>query len=666
MKNKKQSPKKRGGKRQKNKDRKNSPNKREGVIYIASNNVGYVDVEGIEQDIQIQPQFLNTAFHGDVVEIALLPKSKKDTRTQGEVIRVKERSRKEFVGTIDMKNPKKSFAFLIPDDSRMHVDIFIPDAKKSGAKDGQKALVEIVDWGDAKKNPEGSIVKTLGEKGDNDVEMQSILLESGYRPDFPESVLKEAEKIQKQAHNIPREERNSRKDMTNIPTLTIDPSDAKDLDDALSIRKIDGNTFEVGIHIADVSHYVKEGSRLDLHAREKGTSVYLVDRTAPMFPENLSNDICSLNPGEEKLSFSVILNISKNGEVKSRWFGKTIINPDQRFSYEEAQKVLDKGTGKYAAELKNLNALAEKFQQQREKRGALTFEQEEIEFELDETGKPVNIIKKKILAAHKLIEEFMILANKEVATYFHTQEEGSNGFGIYRIHQPPKKKGLHELLDFLNVMGYDLKKPKKTITARELNNIFKAVKGKNEEYLVAAIAMQNMEKAIYSLENKGHYGLALKNYTHFTSPIRRYADLMVHRTLQAYLNDNPLGRDLRQKYKGILNGLTSKEVNAMQAERDSIKYKQIEYMLERKGEIFEGIIVNVFNWGMFVQEKSTKAEGLVTTRDMQDDFYILDDDEYAIVGTRTDNKYAIGDTVKIRVMDGDLDQKRLDYQLVKS
>ncbi|MDX1607737.1 MAG: ribonuclease R [Candidatus Spechtbacterales bacterium] len=646
----------------KNKKNRSTPSM-EGIIYIASNGTGYVDVEEFDQDVQIQPRFLNTAMHGDKVKIALLPKSKRDTRTQGEVVEVLERARHEIVGTIDKQHPKKNFAFLIPDDTRIHTDIFIHDARDKKIKHNHKALVRITDWGRGKKGPAGEVIKMLGKKGKNDVEMLSILLDSGYRPDFPKEAIKQAEQIQNRASAQIQKEKNSRKNYTDIPTITIDPSDAKDLDDALSVRKIEGGIFEVGIHIADVSYYVKENSPLDMQARGKGNSVYLVDRTIPMFPEILSNDLCSLNPGEDKLAFSAILKITKNGQVKDRWFGKTVINPDKRFSYEQAQKVIDAGKGECAQELKYLDELAKIFQKQREERGALTFEQEEVQFELDKNGRPVRIYQKDILEAHKLIEEFMILANREVATYFSKIAKKRNSFGIYRVHDAPRKKNIDELLDFLNTLGYDLKAPGKSITTKQLNSIFKAVKGKEEEQIVETAAMQDMEKAVYSVENRGHYGLALKNYTHFTSPIRRYADLMVHRILQTYLSGNAPQKGQLKKYKKILKDLTKKEINAMQAERDSIKYKQIEYMLERKGEIFEGIIISVFNWGMFVQEKNTKAEGLVRTRDMQDDYYILDEDAYAIVGTNNKKRYSIGDMVKVKVKGGDPEQKMLDFVL---
>ncbi|MEX2145073.1 MAG: ribonuclease R [Candidatus Spechtbacterales bacterium] len=647
------------------KNQKSSETRMEGVLYVASNNVGYADIEGMDEDIQIQPQFLNTALHHDTVEVALLQKRKDDTRIQGEVTRVLERAKEEFVGTIDKKDPNKNFAFLTPDDSRVHIDIFIPDASGKEIRHNHKALVAITDWGDVRKNPSGKIIRVLGKKGENEAEMQSILFESGYRPDFSAEAMREAEHIQKTARPIPEKEIKERKDYRGITTFTIDPADAKDLDDAVSIQKLDAETFEVGVHIADVSHYVPENSALDAQARSKGVSVYLVDRTVPMFPEALSNDVCSLHSGEDKLAFSAIFTITEKGEVKSRWFGKTIIHSDERFSYEEAQKRIDTRRGTYVEELRQLNALARIFQKQRRIRGALEFEQEEIEIELDSAGRPRRIYNKEILATHKLIEEFMVLANREVAAYFSQKEKESGGLGIYRIHEKPKKKNLNQLLAFLNVLGYNLEVPEKSISSKELNKVFRAVRGRDEEYLIDIVAMQDMEKAVYCLENKGHYGMALKDYTHFTSPIRRYADLMVHRVLWGYLNQAAPGADKASAYKRILESLLRKEVDAVTAERNSIKYKQIEYMMNpaRKGVIYSGVIINVFNWGMFVQEKTTKTEGLIKTRDMKDDFYILEPDAYALVGTRKKKRYAIGQTVKIKVAGGNLDQKELSYKL---
>jgi len=635
-----------------------------GTIHIASNNVGYVTVEGVEQDVQIQTQFLNTALHGDEVEIALLPKNIHDTRMQGEVVRVLERAKTEFIGTVDKKDPKKNFAFVIPDDSRMQSDIFIPDARSKEIKDNYKVVVKITNWGGAKKNLSGEITQILGEKGDNNVEMQSILLESGYQPGFTKEVVKEAQDLQRAAKPIPSAEIESRRDLRSTPTFTIDPSDAKDLDDALSVKKLNDNLFEIGVHIADVSHYVQEDSPLDMQARQKGTSVYLVDRTSPMLPEELSSDICSLNPGEDKLAFSVVMKMTSDGRVTEKWFGKTVIHPDTRFSYEEAQQVIDKNEGKHANELYHLDAISRKLQEQRKQRGALEFDQVEIQFELDSSGKPIRIYKKAELHTHKLIEEFMILANREVAGYFKEQIKKGNGFGVFRNHDAPEHKNIDDLFNFLGALGYDLETPTKALTTKELNNLFAAVKGKNEEYLVETVAMRGMEKAVYSTENKGHYGLALDTYTHFTSPIRRYADLTVHRLLQKYLEGRPVPKKAEIKYKKILDGLLHKEIGAMEAERNSIKYKQIEYMLEKKGQVFEGIVISIFNWGMFIQENTTKSEGLVRTRDMQDDFYELDEQNYALIGVRTKKKYTIGDTVKIKVTGGDIDQKMLDYKIV--
>lgn len=638
-----------------------------GTMHIASNNIGYVAVEDMEQDVQIQTQFLNTALHGDEVEIALLPKHPSDTRVQGEVTRVVERARTEFVGTIDKKDPERNFAFLIPDDYRMQRDIFIPDARDKSVKHNHKAVVRIIDWGDTKKNPAGEIVRMLGKKGDNEVEMESILFESGYRPGFEKEIVEEARSIQKRAKPIPEQEITARVDLRDLPALTIDPADAKDLDDALSVKPLDNGMFEVGIHIADVSHYVRPGSLLDKEAKRKGTSVYLVDRTSPMLPEELSNDLCSLNPEEDKLAFSALLTMTKDGEVKDRWFGKTVVRTNARFSYEEAQAIIDddKKNAPLANELRTLSVISKNLQEKSRQRGALEFEQVEINFELDENGKPVRIYEKDMVPTHKLIEEFMIVANREVAGYLKEQIKKQGGFGVFRNHNVPERKEINDLLEFLHTKGYELEFPgKTTFAAKELNKVFEAVKGEDEEYLVEMAAMKDMEKAVYSVENKGHWGLALEHYTHFTSPIRRYADLMVHRIMQGYLEKQPVRESEEPKYKKVLEGLLQKEINAVDAERSSNKYKQVEYMLGKKGQTFEGIVVSVFNWGMFIQENKTKSEGLVKTRDMQDDFYEIDETSYSLVGTRTNKKYTIGDTVKFKVIGGDLEQKMLDLKLV--
>lgn len=635
----------------------------EGTISITSSgNLGFVSGEGMEEDVKIFPQFLNTACHGDTVEIALLPRSKRDTRIHGEVTKVIRRAREEFVGTLDKQDPTKNFAFVIPDDSRMQ-DIFLPDARSKEIRHHMKVLVKITDWGDPKKNPVGTVLKVLGKKGENEVEMQSILLESGHPLGFPPEVMGEAQKIQRNARPIPKQEKDSRKDFTSIVTFTIDPADAKDLDDALSIRKLDGGLFEVGIHVADVSHYVKEDSSLDRYAREHGTSVYLVDRTVPMLPPELSNDLCSLNPGEDKLTFSAVFTMTREGNVQDRWFGRTVIHPNARLSYEEAQQIIDTGKGAYAKELGDLNAIAQHLQRQSKNRGALDFEQAEIRFDLDPAGRPLRIYEKTPLATHKLIEEFMVLANREVAEYFSRQEKKNGGLPVYRIHEAPDQKALQDLFAFLGILGHIIQVPQK-ITSKELNKLFEKVRGTAEEYLVETTAMRSMEKAIYSLDAKGHFGLALDHYTHFTSPIRRYADLMTHRALFGYLTGSPAPEQKRPQYRSILANLTQREVDAMGAERSSIKYKQTEYMLQKKGEVFEGLITGVTSWGIFIQEKTTKAEGLVWTRDIPGDSYTLDEEKYALIGATGKKKYALGDFVKIQVLGGNLDQKTLDFKLL--
>ena len=634
-----------------------------GIIGITSKGTGYVTSAGFDMDIQIEPQFLNTALHGDEGEFFVFPQIEKE-RLDGEIIRVLWRAKMEFVGTVD-KRKGNAISFIVPDDKRMYTDIFISPAESGRVRNNWKVLVRIIKWDDPKKNPEGRIVKVLGKKGDNDAEMESIVLEKGFQMKFPPKVEKEAELLGKISKPIPRKDIDGRRDFRRITTFTIDPEDAKDFDDALSFKKVSDDVFEIGVHIADVSHYVREGGRLDEEARRRGVSIYLVDRTIPMLPEVLSNDICSLNPGQDKLTFAAVLTMSSGGHIQKAWLGRTIINSNKRFAYEEAQKALDEKKGGYYDELNRLNELAKILRGKRMKMGALDFDKEEVKFKLDAKGKPLSVAQKPRLDVHKLVEEFMILANKEVASYLSREVKRINkGASIYRIHGAPKKEAIDELLFLLRMLGHEIEVKGENISSKELNEIFEKIKGKPEESLVKTVAMRSMAKAIYSIRNIGHYGLALENYTHFTSPIRRYADLLVHRILERHLKGGHLRSQEIAWHHNFAAELSQREIDATDAERSSVAFKQVEYMLGKTGHVFEGVISGITTWGVYVEESRTKASGMVKFKDMKDDFYVFSKETYSLVGTRRKRKYSVGDKVKIKIIGGDLERKILDYIFV--
>ncbi|NOY35456.1 MAG: ribonuclease R [bacterium] len=634
-----------------------------GIISITSKGVGYVVVGDFEEDVLVEPQFLNTALHGDEVEVVLFPQAKGE-KLSGEIARILKRKKVDFVGVVE-KRKGSGISFVVADDKRMYTDIFLPPAETQKVKDGDKVFVKIKEWSDPKKNPEGKVIKVLGKKGDNDVEMEAIVLEKGFAVAFPPEVEREAERLVEKSKPIPEKDIAERRDFRGVDTFTIDPEDAKDFDDAISFKKISDDLFEIGMHIADVSHYVREGTALDKEAFHRGVSLYLVDRTVPMLPEAISNDLCSLRPREDKLAFSAVLTVSTRGEVKKRWFGRTVINSNKRFVYEEAQGILDKKSGEYFEELDRLNKIAKEFKKKRVEKGALDFDSSEVKFELDAKGKPVRIIEKPRLDAHKLVEEFMILANKEVASYLSEEIKRINkGVSIYRIHDVPKKEAMDDLLVFLRALGHEIEMKGESISSKELNAIFEKIKNKPEEALVKTVAMRSMAKAIYSTRNIGHYGLALGNYTHFTSPIRRYADLLVHRILEKHLAGEWLSSQEIARYHSFAANLSAREVGAVEAERASISYKQVEYMSERIGETYEGIISGVTKWGIFVEELKTKASGMIRMRNLKGDFYEFDKQTYSIIGQKTKKKYSVGDKVKIKVAAVDLEKKTLDYALV--
>lgn len=615
-----------------------------------------------EEDIEIQTTSLNTAMNKDEVEILILPTMSRQRRHLGEVLKVIKRAKESFVGILEKENGE---FFLVPDDKKMYVDILIQKENAKDATGGEKVLAKIIKWDDPKKAPEGEVIKILGKKGDHNVEMESIVLEKGFDIGFPFDVEKEAESVAKNEKDL-LEEIKKRRDFRDTLTFTIDPIDAKDFDDAISLKKLADNKYEIGVHIADVSHYVREGTTMNTEARKRGFSVYLVDRTIPMLPEILSNDICSLNPMEEKLSFSAVFIMDGNGNISERWFGKTIIKSDKRFSYEEAQETLDAKSGQHYEALNTLNLIAKKMRDEKFKKGAIDFEQDEVKFELDESGKPLRIFIKKRLDTHKLVEEFMLLANKEVAEFIFkaNKKMRKDDPFIYRIHDVPDREKIAQLSIFLKALGYEMELKENNLTAKDLQMLFKLIEGKAEESMIKTAAIRSMSKAVYSTRNIGHFGLAFEYYTHFTSPIRRYADLLVHRLLEKHLQDKSIPKHEWNLYEKMAMETTEKEIAAAEAERNSKKYKQVEYMQDHIGEVFEGVISGVTEWGLYVEEVNTKSDGMVSLRNLTDDFYIYDEKNYALVGEKTKKRYGLGDKVKVKLLGADLDRRTLDYVFV--
>ncbi len=657
-----------------------------GIIRTTGKGTGFVEIEGYDEDIIIEPDFLNTALNGDEVEILLAGKifetkkirHKQSTQSQegsfgrlaGQVLKVLKRSKEQFVGILEKKDGNYG---VKPDDRKFYTAILIPVNKDvSGPlspKDellGKKVLVKITSWKVNEQYPTGEIVQILGNKGDHETEMQSIILDRGIDTNFPPDVDKEADEIEKTEKPLRQDEIAKRKDFRNTTTFTIDPVDAKDFDDAISLKELGNGLYEIGVHIADVSHYVREGTALDREALKRSFSVYLVDRTIPMLPEVLSNDLCSLNPNEDKFAFSSVFVMDANGNVSERWFGKTVINSNKRFSYEAAQEVLNNKSGEYFTELNILNQISYKLREVKYRMGAIDFEQDEVKFKLDESGKPLGVYRKERLDTHKLVEEYMLLANREVAEFIYNKiKNKQDTASIYRIHDVPDKDRIEDLALFLKALGYDLPIKQGKVTSQDINTLLKSIEGKPEESLIKTATIRSMAKAIYSPKNIGHFGLAFEYYTHFTSPIRRYPDLMIHRILENVLVDNQKRlKDEFSTFSRISNHATEKEIAAAEAERASIKYKQVEYMSEHVGETFEGIISGVTEWGIYIEEKNTKCEGMNALRELGNDYYIFNRKTYSIEGEKTKKKFRLGDTVQFKVMKADLDAKTLDYKIL--
>lgn len=632
----------------------------QGIISISSKGTGYVAI-GVDKDKNKDPEIdfkhLNTAIHGDTVEILLHPKGK--NRQTAEVTKIVSRSKISFAGVLEKEG---SVFFLKPDDTKMYTDILIPNNMLHGAKAGQKVFAEIVSWKDGRKAPEGKVLRILGKPGDNNVEMESIAIEKGFVATLPDKVEKEAEKIR--AKGITTKDYEDRRDFRKTLTFTIDPSDAKDFDDAISFKEVTKDEYEIGIHIADVSHYVKIGTELDNEARNRGTSVYLVDRTIPMLPEALSNDLCSLVPNKDRLTMSAVFVIDKNLKIKSEWYGKTIIHSQKRFAYEDAEKSIKDPKLPLHKELLILNTLAKKLTEERFKSGAISLDQEEVKFVLDLKGVPIKVIKKERGDSNRLIEEFMLLANRKVAEKVSLGIKKNDGVFVYRIHDLPSKEKMEDLAFFLRSLGYKVSLKDGLIPTWEINKLLENLSGKPEKDAVHRAIIRSMAKAIYSTKNIGHYGLAFKYYTHFTSPIRRYPDIIVHRILSDYLKGSKIEKDKTHSFEALSIKASDQEKRAADAERASIKYKQVEYMSLRVGQSFSGIISGITEWGVYVEEMETKCEGLVRVRDLADDYYVYDEKKLALIGQKKKKIYKLGDRVKMKVKNVDLERKTIDYTLL--
>jgi ribonuclease R/exosome complex exonuclease DIS3/RRP44 len=645
-----------------------------GKVDVTARGNGYVICEELEHDIYIPSRNMNHALHNDIVKVYVYNR-KQSSKQEGDIVEVITRTKTDFVGVLQLN---KNFGFVIADDSKMYADIFISEKKMNGAVDGDKVLASIVDWPDNSKNPFGEIKTVLGKPGDHNTEIHSILLEYDLPYEFPQEVEDDASTT---PIEITKEEVAKRRDMRKTTTFTIDPKTAKDFDDALSFEKLENGNYEIGIHIADVSHYVQEDTVLDDEAYARATSVYLVDRVVPMLPEILSNNVCSLRPNEEKLTFSAVFEVNEKGHVLNQWFGRTVTYSDARFAYEEAQHLIENPdsdiipsdisiTGeayKVAPEIIEatliLDRLAKKLRKKRIQQGAITFDRVEVKFNLDEEANPIGVHFKESKDANKLIEEFMLLANRKVAEFIGFENgKASKKTFIYRIHDEPKADKLTALQGIIGKFGYKINTESKQQISESLNKLLSDVQGKGESNMIETLAIRTMSKAIYTTDNIGHYGLAFDYYSHFTSPIRRYPDVMTHRLLQHYLDGGQSPK--AAVYEEKCAHSSEREYLASKAERDSIKYMQVKYMQDHKDEEFRGVVSGVTEWGIYVEIIENKCEGMVRIRDIKDDFYVFDESQYAIVGQSTKNMIQLGDEVTVKVKKTDLERKHLDFTLI--
>ena len=628
-----------------------------GVLDISRSGMGFVLVEGQAKDIKIKPNDFGRAFHGDIVRVEVDKHTSANQRIEGRIVEVVERKQSEFMGNL---NISKNFAFFTADTEKLMPDFFIPIDKINGAVDGDRVLVKMIKWGKADKKPEGEVLSIITAENINDFAMREILTDTGFPIGFDDEVMKAANAL---SENITREEIKKRKDCRDILTFTIDPIDAKDFDDAISIRNLDNGCYEIGVHIADVSHFVTPNSILDKSAYERATSVYLPDRVNPMLPEKISNELCSLRPNEDKYTFSCIFQITNKAEIKHKWIGRTIIHSDHRFSYEDVQEIIETKDGLHYRAILLLNDLAQQFRKERFNKGAINFSSQEVRFKLDEKGKPLGIVIKESKEAHKLIEEFMLLANRTVAEYISKIKVNKEPIPFpYRIHNTPDEEKLKPFAAFAKKFGYMFDLKDEDAIAKSFNQLLKDVAGKPEQHVLEQLGIRTMAKAVYTSENIGHYGLGFEHYCHFTSPIRRYPDVMAHRILQECLEKNlKLDKKMDEKCKHC----SDRERKAMEAERASNKYKQVEFMQQYLGEEFEGIISGVAAFGFFVETLLHKCEGMVTVRDLSEyDDFRLDETDYALVGLRTKKKFRMGDAVTIKVVAANLGKRQLDYMWI--
>ena len=625
-----------------------------GYIQFISKGGAFFIHPNIQKDIYIHPSNLNKALNGDKVLIKIVSFKGK---SEGKVLKVLERTKKEFTGIVD---GNKNVFFLIPDDKSVKTHFFIDKKHLNGAKKGQKVKTKFLSWPKHVKSPQVAVTEIIGNPGELNVEMNSILAEFGFPSRFPKRVLNEVELIKEPNYAI---ESKKRKDFRTKTTFTIDPNDAKDFDDAISIAFLESGNLEIGVHIADVGHYVKPESFLDKEALLRGNSVYLVDRVIPMLPERLSNELCSLRPHEDKLTFSAVFELDPNCNVLSSWFGKTIIHSDHRFTYEDAQEIIEGGDGPFKKEITQINKLAQKCRKQRLSNGALNVKSNEVRFRLDEEGEPIETVLKVSKEAHQLIEEFMLLANREVAKKLAKPEKNiKKGINVFRIHDNPSEEKLNDLKLFLTSMGYEIIRKKNKPITYSLNNIMKDAEKSGELDLISPMIIRAMSKAVYSTDNVGHYGLAFDYYTHFTSPIRRYADLVVHRSLIDFLNEQKIGTDSKH-LNYICNHISKMEKQAVDAERASIKYMQVKFLSKFIGDTFEGTISGLTEWGMYVELLENKCEGMISLKSMSDDQYFFDPGTMTVTGYHSQNSFKMGQEVKVRVKKTNLFKRQIDFIL---